>query len=41
MITLFMLALFLPGIPLIFGVSFCLASLPLIYGIKLYMLEER
>ena len=41
MAVLFILALFLPGTPLILGVSFCLASLPLIYSIKLYLLEER
>ena len=40
-VILFILALFLPGNPLILGVSICLASLPLIYGIKLYSLEER
>ena len=40
-VVLLILALFLPGAPLIFGVAVCFASLPLIFGIKLYLLEER
>ena len=39
--ALFLLALFLPGTPLIFAVTICFASLPIIYGAKLYWLEER
>ena len=41
MTVLFMLALFLPGTPLILCLAICFGSLPLIYGIKLYLLEER